>query len=635
MLQKWQPRARLGVYLGHSPCHAGTVALVLNPSSMHVSPQYHVAFDDHFQTVPYLATKDIPPVWRELVTKAESSSVEDYDLAQHWVEAQANNEILDQEGEQLLSDERIQPTKVSFDDSDNVVKSPEGDKNVELLLQPTLPDINELSRRKSTRIRRPTEKAMRSDDKAMKGMFGLATIKEVLNITKISKIHAFVTHLENVKTLFDDTVNKVHFYAFNAVASTNDVYTLKQMLRHKDVKEFVNAMIKEVQDHEERDHWILFERKKMPKGAKTILSVWAFKVKRLPNGRIMKYKARLNAHGGMQRWGIDYWETYAPVVNWISVRLMLALSIVHGLNTKSIDFVLAFPQAELERDVFMELPYGFGYENKGKYVLKLKKNLYGLCNASYNWFNKITKGLESEGFVRSEIDQCVFIRKDCIVLLYVDDMIAMSKDDKVLNTLVENLKRKNYILTDEGSLTKYLGVDVKYKANGNFELTQPFLIQRIIDLLGVEGESVYNTRPTPATKPLLHKDNMGDARKQNWNYRTAIGMLTYLQGTTRPDIAMAVHQCARFSINPKLSHEKAVKRIARYLLGNKDRGIQFKPDKTKGIQCYVDADFAGCWNKEDPNNPQNVLSRTGFIVFYAGCPMLWASRMQTEIALYG
>ena len=312
---------------------------------------------------------------------------------------------------------------------------------------------------------------------------------------------------------------------------------------------------------------------------------------------------------------------------------MLALSIVHGLKTKSIDFVLAFPQAELERDVFMELPYGFGCENKSKYVLKLKKNLYGLCDASYNWLNKITQGLESEGFVKSEIDQCVFLRKDCIVLLYVDDMIAMSRDDKVLETIVKNLKRKNYILTDEGSLTKYLGVDVKYRKNGEFELTQPFLIQRIIDLLGVEGESVYNTRPTPVTKPLLHKDSMGEVRKHKWNYRKAIGMLTYLQGTTRPDIAMAVHQCARFSIDPRLSHERAVKRIARYLLGNKTRGIKFKPDKSKGIQCYVDADFAGGWNKEDPNNAESVLSRTGYIVFYAGCPMLWASRMQTEIAL--
>ena len=80
------------------------------------------------------------------------------------------------------------------------------------------------------------------------------------------------------------------------------------------------------------------------------------------------------------------------------------LLIIHGLETKAIDFVLAFPQAELERDIFMELPYGFQYGKKGEYVLKLKKNLYGLCDAPYNWFQKITKELEAEGFVRSEID---------------------------------------------------------------------------------------------------------------------------------------------------------------------------------------------------------------------------------------
>ena len=97
----------------------------------------------------------------------------------------------------------------------------------------------------------------------------------------------------------------------------------------------------------------------MLKGLKTILSIWAFKIKHLPDGTITKHKARLNAHGGMQRCGVDYWETYAPVFNWISVRLILELSIIHGLETKAIDFVLAFPQAELERDIFMELPYGF------------------------------------------------------------------------------------------------------------------------------------------------------------------------------------------------------------------------------------------------------------------------------------
>ena len=103
----------------------------------------------------------------------------------------------------------------------------------------------------------------------------------------------------------------------NATSVTNDVYTLKQTLKLDDIKGFVVAMLKEVEDHEQRDHWAVVERSSMPKGAKSILSVWAFKRKRLPDGTVLKHKARLNAHGGMQRWGIDYWETYTPVVNWI------------------------------------------------------------------------------------------------------------------------------------------------------------------------------------------------------------------------------------------------------------------------------------------------------------------------------
>ena len=110
-------------------------------------------------------------------------------------------------------------------------------------------------------------------------------------------------------------------------------------------------------------------------------------------------------------------------------------------------------------------------------------------------------------------------------------------------------------------------------------------------------------------------------------------MFMYLQGTSRPDIAMAVHQCARFSIDPRISHEKAVKRIDRYLLATKGRGIKFAPKLDKGLECDVDADFAGNWAKTDADNPDNVLSRTEFVIFYAGCPIIWASRMQTEISL--
>ena len=166
------------------------------------------------------------------------------------------------------------------------------------------------------------------------------------------------------------------------------------------------------------------------------MAIWSFKRKRFPDGTIMKYKARLCAHGGMQQWGIDYWETYAPVVNWLSVRLLLVLSIIHSWHSKSIDFVLAFPQAELDHDVFMEFPAGVCSDagTRKEYVLKLKKNLYGLKDAAHNWFQMLSKGLTGSklGFKPSEVDPCVFYRKDAIILTYVDDCLILSKDLKVV-----------------------------------------------------------------------------------------------------------------------------------------------------------------------------------------------------------
>ena len=96
---------------------------------------------------------------------------------------------------------------------------------------------------------------------------------------------------------------------------------------------------------------------------------------------------------------------------------------------------------------------------------------------------------------------------------------------------------------------------------------------------------------------------------------------------------MAVHQYARFSVCPMLSHERAIKRIGRYLMSSKERGILFNPKTNKGLECFIDADFAGGWSKEDATDPDNILSRTGFVIFYTGYPMMWASRMQTEISL--
>ena len=154
-----------------------------------------------------------------------------------------------------------------------------------------------------------------------------------------------------------------------------------------------------------------------------------------------------------------------------------------------------------------------------------------------------------------------------------------------------------------------------------------------VEAKNAEIDDKVNARPTPAVKPVLSKDAEGLPRKRHWNYRQAVGMLNYLQSTTRPDISMAVHQTARYCIGPRLSHERAIQRIGKYLQGTKDKGMIIRPDKLKSLECFVDADFAGGWNKDNGLDASNILSRIDYVITYAGCPLIWCSKLQTEIAL--
>ena len=206
-----------------------------------------------------------------------------------------------------------------------------------------------------------------------------------------------------------------------------------------------------------------------------------------------------------------------------------------------------------------------------------------------------------------------------------------SKDRALVEGTYQSLK-KDFDLTDEGSIEKYLGIDIKRKKDGSVSLTQPNLQRGIVE--AIPGISSSNPKYTPAiAKELLHKDLEGQKRKCGWNYRSIIGMLNYLASSTRPDIQFSVHQCARFCNDPKLSHEQAVKHITKYLRTTMTDGMIFKPTKSKGLQCFVDADFAGGWSKDNGTDPSSVFSRTGFVIMYCNCPIIWVSKLQTEIAL--
>ena len=353
-------------------------------------------------------------------------------------------------------------------------------------------------------------------------------------------------------------------------------------------------MIIEIDDHTTRKHWKVVHRS-MINNAKTIKAIWSFKRKRRPDGSLLKHKARLCAHGGMQQYGENYWDTYAPVVNWASVRLMMTFALINKMHSRSIDFTLAFPQADTDVDIFMELPIGVDVP-KGKirkdYVLYLLKNLYGLKQASKTYFEFLCGHLQADpiGMEPSRVDPCIWYKEGIVLVIYVDDCLIFSKEKPMADNLIKQLEI-DFTLTDEGDVSTYLGVQVSLDEKTNtIDLKQPFLIERIIDAIKCNPHLTGKDTPVLANN-ILHKDSDGPDRKQAWNYRSIIGMLNFLSASTRPDILFAVHQCARFSNYPKLIHEQAVKRIIMYLVKTKDKGIKIKIDKSKEIKCYVDVGF--------------------------------------------
>ena len=173
--------------------------------------------------------------------------------------------------------------------------------------------------------------------------------------------------------------------------------------------------------------------------------------------------------------------------------------------------------------------------------------MYGLRQAGNNWFDALCSSLLALHFRQSQHDPCLFMRKDCIILVYVDDCLIFGRSDNVLDTVVSDLQ-KDFVLTSQGSVGAYPGIDIRHTSNGYLELCQPGHINKIITACGLQDQS--STHNTPSTM-ILTADATGPPREHQWNYRSIICMLNYLASSTRPDIAFAVHQCARFTTAPR------------------------------------------------------------------------------------
>jgi Reverse transcriptase (RNA-dependent DNA polymerase) len=234
--------------------------------------------------------------------------------------------------------------------------------------------------------------------------------------------------------LDDDTVEWVHPHALPARAHAEDNPMWEQAMNGPERAWYWKAMEVELHTLEhEKDSWEIVDREPW---MNVLPGMRAFQCKRYPDGSICNLKARFCVRGDKQVEGIDFFDTYAPVINWQTVRLMLILSVILGLQTKQVDYTAAFVQAPIDRDpnwdnltdeqkkqsgVFAGMPRGFTEPGK---ILKLKKSLYGLKQTPRNFFLLLKSKLEAVGFrLQEDLDACLFISDKVICLVYVDDTL--------------------------------------------------------------------------------------------------------------------------------------------------------------------------------------------------------------------
>jgi hypothetical protein len=307
---------------------------------------------------------------------------------------------------------------------------------------------------------------------------------------------------------------------------------------------------------------------------------------------------------------------------------MMLLAANQQLVSAQADITAAFVHAELKpgENIYVRQPAGF---KRGEgLVLKLKRSVYGLRQAPRYFFQYLTKHMEAIGLAQSKKDPCLFIGSDIIAVVYVDDILFFARNDSRITEVIDALKQAGVAIRREGTAEGFLGVDIKRSTNkdgkATLTLLQTGLTKRIVEALGL-NTNLSTKLATPAETSPLPKDANGEPAAGNINYAAVIGMMLYLSGHSRPDIAFAVHQCARYTFQPTRRHELALIRIGRYLKGTLDKGLIMIPSIISSIDCYPDADFAGLWGHEDPHDPHCARSRTGYVILAFGCPIVWRS----------
>ena len=436
-----------------------------------------------------------------------------------------------------------------------------------------------------------------------------------------------VTHISNITFT---TVDKSFHCMLSSMTKSPDPIYYKDAVQYSHWRDAMNT---ELGALESNNTW---EVTTLPPGKVAIACKWLFKTKYRPDGSVERYKSRLVILGCKQKYGEDYWETFAPVAKMSTVRTLLAVAAMEGWYAIQMDVTNAFLHGDLNEVVYMKLPQGYYHwgcrineksvhcpsKPAAELVCKLRKTLYRLKQAPRLWFAKLSSRLLQMGYYQSKSDYSLFITHtdDSItaILVYVDDLLICGNNNKQLDCL-KTLLSQSFNMKDLGPASYFLGIEI-HRSEDGFFLSQKKYTHDIL-----QEHGMLKSRPLqlPMDCHLKLTPEKGDPLPDPSIYQRLIGKLIYLT-ITRPDITFTVQLLAQFMHSPTTVHMQAARRLLRYLIGTLSQGILLASSSAAQLTAYCDSDWASC--------PMTRKSTTGYCIFLGKSPITWKTKKQSVVS---
>ena len=420
--------------------------------------------------------------------------------------------------------------------------------------------------------------------------------------------------------------------------------TYKQAMLSVDVEKWIAASNKEWNSLLDKEVFELVNRNDVPDGINVISNKWVFKKKVDETGSVEEFKARLTPRGFEQKENKDYFETFARTGEYKTMRLGLSLTAKFDYELNQLDVPTAFLNADLEEDVYMELPEGYR-QGKENMVCKLKKSLYGLKQSPRNWYLLISKFITDNMKFKSTVsDPCLFFKRSqtgrlILMFVFVDDFkIAYHHEDQDEWFQLRQLLVDRFQTKDKGECTWILGMKItRNRKEKTIKLDQEVYINKMLEKFDFNNcRTVATPEIVGASQQELTEQQSQSANRQR--YMEMTGSLMYAAISTRPDIAHAVFYLASNMLAPLEIHMQAAVRVMRYLADTRDLGLMFGTRNggiigdSRGhsrtlvdVCAFADADWA--------NDKGDRRSITGWVSKLNGDPISWSSKKQRTVAL--